>query len=128
MPWSGVQSVVMVESTREVVNGRSKKAKPQQEWRYYISSLKLDAKEFNQKIRGHWSIENSCHWVLDMAFDEDACRIRTGDGAENFAILRRIALNLIKQEKSGKTSVNIKRLKAGWSTDYLAVLLGLIPL
>lgn len=66
--------------------------------------------------------------MLDMAFDEDECRIRTGDGAENFAILRRIALNLIKQEKSGKTSVNIKRLKAGWSTDYLAVLLGLVPL
>ena len=98
------------------------------EWRYYISSLQVNASEFNAKIRAHWGIENSCHWVLDMAFGEDDCRIRTGDGAQNFAILRRIALNLIKQEKSSKTSVNIKRLKAGWSTDYLQTLLGLRPL
>ena len=62
---------------------------------------------------------------MDMTFAEDDCRIRVGDGAQNFAILRRIALNLIKQEKSTKTSVNIKRLQAGWSTDYLETLLGL---
>ena len=66
-----------------------------------------------------------CHSVMDMTFAEDDCRIRVGDGAHNFAILRRIALNLIKQEKSTKTSVNIKRLQAGWSTDYLETLLGL---
>ena len=122
--WKGLRSVVMVQSTREAVNGKNKGDKTT-EWRYYISSLALDASEFNAKVRAHWSIENSCHWVLDMAFDEDDCRIRAGHGAQNFAILRRIALNLIKQEKSSKTSVNIKRLKAGWSTDYLQVLLGL---
>ena len=92
---------------------------------YYISSLQLEAGEFNRQIRAHWAIENSCHWVMDMTFAEDDCRIRVGDGAQNFAILRRIALNLIKQEKSTKTSVNIKRLQAGWSTDYLETLLGL---
>lgn len=124
--WGPVKSVVMIESAREVVNGRNK-GKPTKDWRYYISSLELDAVGFNQKIRAHWGIENSCHWVLDMTFDEDACRVRVGHGAENFAILRRIGLNLIKQEKSSKTSINIKRQKAGWSPDYLAVLLGLVP-
>ncbi len=125
--WKGLRSVVMVQSTREAVNGKNKGDKTT-EWRYYISSLALGASEFNAKVRAHWSIENSCHWVLDMAFDEDDCRIRAGHGAQNFAILRRIALNLIKQEKSSKTSVNVKRLKAGWSTDYLQILLGLCPL
>lgn len=124
--WKDLRSVVMVQSTREAVNGKNKGDKTT-ERRYYISSLALDASEFNVKVRAHWGIENSCHWVLDMAFDEDDCRIRAGHGAQNFAILRRIALNLIKQEKSSKTSVNIKRLKAGWSTDYLQVLLGLRP-
>lgn len=125
--WTGLRSVVMVQSTREAVNGKNK-GDSSTEWRYYISSLQLDASEFNAKVRAHWGIENSCHWVLDMAFKEDDCRIRTGDGAQNFAILRRIALNLIKQEKSSKTSVNLKRLKAGWSTDYLQLLLGLRPI
>ena len=125
--WAGLRSVVMVESTREAINGK-KKGERSTEWRYYISSLQVNPSEFNAKVRTHWGIENSCHWVLDMAFGEDDCRIRVGDGAQNFAILRRIALNLIKQEKSGKTSVNIKRLKAGWSTDYLQNLLGLRPL
>jgi hypothetical protein len=65
--------------------------------------------------------------VLDMAFGEDDCRIRTGDGAQNFAILRRICLNLIKQERSGKSSLRIKRQRAAWSTAYLEKLLGLTP-
>lgn len=125
--WPGLKSVVMVESTREFINGRDK-GKSSTEWRYYISSHQLNASEFNRKVRAHWSIENSCHWVLDMTFDEDDCRIRVGHGTQNFAILRRIALNLLKQEKSTKTSLNIKRLQAGWSTDYLQTLLGLQPL
>jgi predicted transposase YbfD/YdcC len=122
--WPSLASVVLVESTREMVNGKQK-GERSTEWRYYISNLRLDASEFNRTIRGHWGIENSCHWVLDMAFAEDDCRIRAGDGAQNFAILRRIALNLLKQETSGKTSMNIKRLQAGWSTDYLQKLLSL---
>jgi predicted transposase YbfD/YdcC len=126
--WPGLRSAVMIKSTREAVNGKNS-GKRSTEWRYYISSLRANACEFNAKVRAHWGIENSCHWVLDTAFDEDDCRIRRGDGAQNFAILRRIALNLVKQEKSDKkTSVRIKRLKAGWSTDYLQTLLGLQPL
>ena len=122
--WPGLKSVVMVESTREFINGRDK-GKASTEWRYYISSHQLDASEFNRTVRAHWSIENSFHWVLDMTFDEDDCRIRAGHGTQNFAIMRRIALNLLKQEKSTKTSLNIKRLQAGWSTGYLQTVLGL---
>ena len=125
--WPGLRSAVMIESTREAFGGRNK-GERSTEWRYYVSSLQADAAEFNAKVRAHWGIENSCHWVLDVTFNEDDCRIRRGDGAQNFAILRRIALNLIKQEKSGKHSVRLKRLKAGWSIDYLQKLLGLHPL
>ena len=125
--WPGLRSAVMIKSIREVFGGKNKGERTV-EWRYYVSSLQADAAEFNAKVRAHWGIENSCHWVLDVTFNEDACRIRRGDGAQNFAILRRIALNLIKQEKSGKSSVRTKRLKAGWSIDYLQKLLGLRPL
>jgi predicted transposase YbfD/YdcC len=124
--WAGLQSVIRIDSTREVINGKSKGA-TSQERRYYISSLKFDAGQFNAAIRAHWSIENSCHWLLDMTFSEDDCRIRVANGAQNFAILRRISLNLLAQEKSDKTSMNIKRQKAGWSPDYLAKLLGFLP-
>jgi predicted transposase YbfD/YdcC len=125
--WPGLRSAVMIKSTREAFGGRNP-SEPTTEWRYYISSLQADAGEFNAKVRAHWSIENSCHWVLDVTFNEDDCRIRRGDGAQNFAILRRIALNLVKQERSDKSSVRLKRLRAGWSTDYLQKLLGLRPL
>ena len=124
--WQGLRSVARIEYTREVVNGKSK-GERSTERRYYISSLPLSASEFNAAVRAHWGIENSCHWVLDMTFKEDDCRIRVGDGAENFAILRRIALNLLKQEKSGKSSMNSKRLKVGWSTTYLEKVLGMPP-
>jgi predicted transposase YbfD/YdcC len=122
--WQGLRSVARIECTREAVNGKNK-GQCSTERRYYISSLPLSASQFNEAVRAHWGIENSCHWVLDMIFNEDDCRIRVGDGAENFAILRRIALNLLKQEKSGKSSMNTKRLKAGWSTTYLETVLGM---
>lgn len=122
--WVGVKSVVMVHTTRAPASGKSK---PEELKRYYISTLSVQAVAFNNVIRGHWGIENELHWVLDVAFREDDCRIRTGDGAQNFAILRRIALNQLKQERASKVGVHAKRLKAGWSTDYLQTLLGLTP-
>lgn len=91
--------------------------------RYYISSLPADATQLLEAIRTHWSIENCCHWVLDVAFDEDGCRIRKKNGSQNFAILRRIALNLLKGETSAKVGVATKRLKAAWDTDYLTTVL-----
>ena len=78
-----------------------------------------------ETVRAHWGIENSMHWVLDVAFGEDDCRIRCGDAPQNFAILRRIALNLLKGDTRTKLGIANKRLKAGWDVSYLSQLLGL---
>ena len=91
--------------------------------RYYISSLSADAAQLLDAIRTHWSIENCCHWVLDVGFKEDAWRIRKKNGSENLAILRRIALNLLKSEKTAKLGVANKRLNAAWDNDYLITVL-----
>lgn len=122
--WTGIQSLVMVESTREMVNGKNK-GQRSTEQRYYISDLPAKPALLNRMIRAHWGIENNMHWVLDVAFDEDDCRIRVGDGAQNFAILRRIALNRFKQDRSTKLGIANKRLKAAWDINYLAALLHL---
>ena len=89
------------------------------ESRYYISSLDSTAEKLLLATRTHWGIENCVHWILDVGFGEDYCRIRKGNAAENFAILRRIALNLLKAENSVKLGTANKRLNAGWDNDYL---------
>jgi predicted transposase YbfD/YdcC len=122
--WPGMRSLVMVHSQREFTSG-ARKGEVQTEWRYYISSCDIDAAQFNQQIRQHWSIENGCHWVLDVAFREDLSRVRVGHGAENFAILRRMTLNLINQNTTIKSSKKSKRKLAAWSTTRLQELLGL---
>lgn len=111
--WAGLKSIAMVESQRQVGGEASL------ERRYYLSSLPGDAQELGQAIRGHWGIENSLHWVLDVAFREDDSRARIGNAQENLALLRRIALNLLRREKSSKVGVKAKRLKSAWSEDYL---------
>ncbi len=111
--WPGLKSLGMVESTREV-NG-----KVSVERRYYISSLDCAAQVFGDSVRSHWGIENSLHWVLDIAFREDESRIRKGFGPENFAAIRHIALNLLKENKSFKGSIKSKRLNAAMDTQYL---------
>lgn len=88
-------------------------------WRYYIASRKTSAAKLLRHKRSHWRIENSLHWVLDIAFREDESRLRKGHGAQNFAILRHIALNLLKQETTCKLGTFNKRLKAAWDTEYL---------
>jgi predicted transposase YbfD/YdcC len=96
--------------------------------RFHIASI-VGAKRVLAAARSHWGIENNLHWTLDMAFDEDHCRVHKDNGPENFAILRHIALNLLKQEKTSKRSINGKRLLAGWKEDYLLkVLSGLAQL
>ncbi len=95
------------------------------ETRYYLSSLGPAAERLNRVIRRHWAIENELHWVLDVVFDEDPSRIRQGYAAENEALLRTIAVSLLKQETSGTESLKGKRLKAGWDDHYLARVLGL---
>ena len=117
--WDGLKSILAVTSTRESNN------KITEETRYFISSLNADnPKQFEHAIRAHWAVENNLHWVLDMAFDEDSNRTRQGYSASNLAVIRHIALNLIKKEKSSKVGVKTKRLKAGWSNDYLLKIIG----
>lgn len=101
--WKGLRSMGVVEASRTVGE------KYTVERRYYISSLPADAERLAEAVRGHWGIENSVHWVLDVAFREDESRIRTGHAAENMAVVRRIALNLLKQDTRVKLGVANKR-------------------
>jgi predicted transposase YbfD/YdcC len=79
----------------------------------------ISAKRFAEAVRGHWSIENRLHWQLDVTFQEDLCRIRQGHADANFSILRRTALALLKNERTLKVGVKIKRMNAGWDDSYL---------
>lgn len=116
--WSNLNSVVRVESIRQLKNGKIK-----HESRYFITSLSENAKQLAEYIRGHWGIENQLHWVLDVGFNEDDSRIRKDNAPENLAVIRHIALNLIKQHKSIKGSIKGKRKRAGWDNNYLRELL-----
>ena len=115
--WEGIKSIGMVESHREVGEKQSL------ERRYYISSLEQDSERFGKAVRSHWGIENSLHWVLDVIFNEDQCRIREKNAAQNFALLRRIAISLLKNEKSSKKSLRRKRNQACLYEDYLLKIL-----
>ena len=111
--WPGLRSIVQVHSQRDIFGTLS------QEDRYYISTLSGDAHETGAAVREHWGIENSEHWVLDMAFREDESRVRAGHAAQNLAVLRRLALNMLRQESTAKVGIKAKRLKAAWDTNYL---------
>ena len=115
--WKNLNTIVMVQRER-LIGG-----KVGMETSYYISSLESHAGEVAKAVRGHWSIENSLHWVLDIAFREDESRVRKDHAPENFAVLRHMALNLLKKESSSKRSIKTKRLKAGWDTEYLGKIL-----
>lgn len=117
--WQKLTTLVKLESTR--TNKAS--GEIQQETRYYITSRKPDAKEIAGGVRSHWSIENNLHWQLDVSFNEDKSRKRDRNAAENYSVITRMALNIIKNEKTSKRSVKGKRLKAGWDNSYLLVLL-----
>lgn len=115
--WKGLQTVAMVQSERRV-NG-----KVSIERRYYLSSLEQDAVVMNAAIRTHWAIENGLHWVLDVSFGEDDCRIRKDHAPQNVSLLRQMALNLLGQDRSTKIGIKAKRKKAGWNDAYLVKIL-----
>ncbi len=117
--WKELKS--LIEITAERTHKTS--GEQQKEVRYYISSLKADAASFNNYIRSHWGIENHLHWTLDVVFSEDESRKRAGHAAENFALITRIALNLLKNDGSTKVSMKSKRHKAGWDNEYVIHLL-----
>lgn len=118
--WPGLAALIKVSS--EVT--RNEKTSIQS--RYYLSSRRAQANQFNTAIRSHWAIENSLHWVLDVQFDEDHCQKRKENAAENFAILRRLALNLLKQDTTPRFSINKKRIKAAWDEGYLIKVLSFL--
>jgi predicted transposase YbfD/YdcC len=115
--WRDLQCVVRVRNTCK------RKGVTSQEDRFFITSLPLDAGRIMRSVRYHWAIENGLHWTLDVAFDEDRSRIRTGYAQANFVALRHLALSLLKQDKSLKVGIEAKRARAGWDRTYLLKLL-----
>lgn len=111
--WKGLKSIVRIISQRQIGE------KLEVQTRYFISSLPANAKAILKTKRSHWNIENQLHWVLDIAFREDESRVRKDHAAENLALLRHMALNLLKREKTAKGGIHAKRLQAGWNNVYL---------
>ncbi|MEO0803283.1 MAG: ISAs1 family transposase, partial [Cyanobacteria bacterium J06642_2] len=116
--WAGLARVGLVESERRLPG-----CPPTLEQRYYLLSLDGGVERFARAVRAHWGIENQLHWVLDVAFHEDASRIRKDHAPENLALVRHLALNLLKQDRSTKVGIKAKRLKAGWDNDFLSTIL-----
>lgn len=112
--WKNLRSLIRIHT--KVRRGR----KHSEETRYFISSLQATPQEMLTAIRGHWSIENGLHWILDLAFREDESRVRKDHAAENFAVLRHIAVNLLNRARNGKDSIKTMRLRAGWDETFLA--------
>lgn len=117
--WASLQGLVRIESERY----HKAADKTEREIRYYITSLKPDARRLNKAIRQHWGIENKLHWALDVSFGEDLDRKRQQNSAQNFSLLNRMALNLLRQDKTTKLGIKGKRLRAGWDNEYLLQLL-----
>jgi len=111
--WPGLRAIGMVAAERRIGEKRTSES------RSYLLSAPLPAKAFGAAVRSHWGIENRVHWVLDVAFHEDQSRIRTGHAAENFAVLRHLALNLLQHYPTKRPSMKGKRLRAGWDNDFL---------
>lgn len=114
--WPGLKAVVMVESTRELVD------KVERETRFYLTSLVWLAHQIGPVIRSHWAIENSLHWVMDMIFRDDECRVRTNHAPANFTTIKHMAHNLIRRAK-GRDSFRLKRKIAAWDDDFIASLI-----
>jgi predicted transposase YbfD/YdcC len=114
--WPGLKAVVIVESCREIIG------KIERETRYYITSMSMTAVHLGHVIRSHWAIENSLHWVMDMVFRDDECRVRTDHAPANFATIKHMAINLLRRPP-GKQSLRGRRKAASWDDDFLASLI-----
>lgn len=117
--WKKLQTIISVETERTTLTSNQ----TQTEQRFYISSVLKTPKEFNEIIRGHWSIENNLHWCLDVVFKEDLSTKQAGNAAENFSMINKASLSILKNDVATKSSLKRKRLKAGWSNEYLETLL-----
>ena len=115
--WKDLRSVGMVESIRDM------QGKLTRERRFFIASIGANAGTFARAVRGHWAIENTLHWSLDVSFAEDQCRVRNGCAAENLAILRHMSINILKGETTKKRGIKGKQKNAGWDHSYLLKLL-----
>ncbi len=116
--WPGLRSIAEVTGERRIDGVSTRQT------RYYVTSLAGEASEIAQAVRSHWGIENQLHWALDVAFHEDASRARLGHSAENLALLRKLALNLLRTEPTRKHGIKASRLRAGWDNAYLLRVLG----
>ena len=121
--WAGLRTLIKVASVRRHLGEPYDPLQAPGEVRYYISSLNLSPEEALQGIRSHWSIENSLHWCLDMSFREDESRFRKDHGPENLAVVRHMAINLLKQDTQAKSGIHARRLRAARSTQYLEAIL-----
>jgi predicted transposase YbfD/YdcC len=115
--WAGLKTIGMVQSER-YINGKTTI-----ESRHFIASIDQNASKFSNAVRSHWSIENQLHWVLDVSFNEDASRVRANHGPENLSVARRIALNILRQDKSSKSSVKSRLYKAALDSEYFKKML-----
>jgi len=113
--WPGLEDIVIVESQRKIDGATARQT------RLYITSLTLGASAVGRLIRGHWTIENSLHWVMDMVFRDDECRVRTENAPANFTTIKHMASNLIRRAP-GKDSQRLRRMTAAWNDDFLASL------
>lgn len=113
--WKGLKNLIKITAERTDKSS----GEQSREYRYYICSATLKADELLNATRQHWGIENKLHWMLDVNFGEDASRKKAGNAAQNFSVISRIALNLLKNEKSRKLSIKKKRLSAGCDHSYL---------
>ena len=118
--WDGLKSVCAV--TRTWTQGDATSS----ETRYFISNLAPNPTEMLRVVRAHWNVENRLHWSLDISFREDESRVRIGHAGQNLSLVRKLALNLLRQEKSAKVGIKAKRMQAGWSEAYLLKVLGVL--
>lgn len=116
--WDGLRSVAKIVCERKIDGKRSVES------RYFISSLPADPAELLRAARAHWKVENSLHWSLDVSFREDESRVRIGHAGENLALVRKLSLNLLRREQTVKAGIKAKRMRAGWSNDYLLKVIG----